>query len=637
VLTQGAAGSGGVGARDRNCGCCIASVFNTLGQLTSYTDADGATTTYEYEKEKDARLTKTSYTIEKEGFSQTYGYNETTGELQELTHASTGTDPAAGKFTATYDVEGKMLTEVYPNNMTATYNYNSLGQATGIGYVKNADCAKTCPETWFSDSVTPSIHGETLVQTSTLAKDSYAYDKDGRLTESQETPAGKGCTTRLYGYDEESNRTTLTKRESGTEACATEGGSTEWHTYDTANRPTDPGIAYEALGNTTTLPAADAGGNALTSSYYVDGQVASQTQSEKTIDYRYDPAGRTEETEAIVKGKPESTVIDHYAGSGEALTWSSEGTEKWSRNIPGIDGALDAIQTNAGTPTLQLHDLQGDIVATVKDSEAETKLASTYNSTEFGVPQPGTTPPKYAWLGANGLATELASGTATKGGVSYVPQDARNLQTEPVIPPGAFPDGKGEETPYTATVSSAELESTKAIAEQIFGEIEAARQKAAAEKAAAELKECQEEGGCGAQEEGGDPCKTSYAQGSLSYPAVGEVAAAWATISWCYNGHRVVSAGEKNHGDHVYNHWYSPVGTEFLGWTDKAEWLSNGVYLIQRIAVFHVEVEDDVPSEFEGGVAPQAEWSFDMEFELHPDGEASVWTSYSCSPSLTCP
>jgi hypothetical protein len=113
---------------------------------------------------------------------------------------------------------------------------------------------------------------------------------------------------------------------------------------------------------------------------------------------------------------------------------------------------LDAIQTNAGTPVLQLHDLQGNIVATVKDNEAETKLASTYNSTEFGVPQSGTTPPKYAWLGADGLATELSSGAATKGGASYVPQVARNLQTAPVVPPGAFPNGQGTGSQYESEI-----------------------------------------------------------------------------------------------------------------------------------------------------------------------------------------
>jgi hypothetical protein len=129
-----------------------------------------------------------------------------------------------------------------------------------------------------------------------------------------------------------------------------------------------------------------------------------------------------------------------------------------------------------------LHDLAGDIVATVNDSEAETKLASTYNSTEFGVPQPGTSPPKYAWLGANGLATELSSGTATKGGASYVPQIARNLQTASVVPPGAFPNGSGTGSENTAVIPGwstalANAESAATLAEYTVQQ-EALRKKA---------------------------------------------------------------------------------------------------------------------------------------------------------------
>jgi DNA-binding beta-propeller fold protein YncE len=453
---------------------------NTLGQMTSYTDADGSTTTYEYESGQDERLTKMSYKIGTEGFSQKYSYDETTGSMSELVDSAAGSDPSVGRFTATYDVEGKMLTEGYPNGMTAAYTVSPLGQAIGLEYVKTTHCTEKC--TWFSDSVSPSIHGETLAQTSTLAKDSYAYDKAGRLTETQETPTGKGCATRLYAYDEEANRTALTKRESGTETCATEGGSTEWHTYDTANRPTDAGVTYETFGNATKLPASDAGEHEITSSYYVDGQVASQTQNEETVNNYYDPAGRTRET--VSAGKTASTVISHYAGTGNALTWTTEGAEKWTRNVPGIDGALGAIQTNGGTPVLQLDDLGGDIVATAALSETETKLLSTYNSTEFGVPQPGTTPPKYAWLGAGGVASEpsFAAGTVTQGGASYVPEVARNLQTAPVVPPGAFPNGTGTGSVYTSVIPGwatavSNGESAATLAEYA-AKLEAARRKA---------------------------------------------------------------------------------------------------------------------------------------------------------------
>jgi streptogramin lyase len=450
----------------------ITSLANTLGEMTSYTDAAGVTTSYEYEKEKDARLIKTSYILGKEGFKQTYGYDETTGEMTELLDAAEK-GSAAGKFTATYDIEGAMHTESYPNGMTATYTHNQIGEATGLEYVKTTHCTEKC--TWFKDAVVPSIHGELLSQTSTLSHESYIRDPIGRLDEAQETPTGGKCDTRIYTYDEESNRTALTQRESPTELCATEGGKTEWHTYDTANRLTDPGITYETFGNITKLPTPDAGEFELASSYYVDNQVASQSQNGKTINYSYDPAGRT--LEAISAG---ITAVSHYASPGNALTWTceEEGKKeceeqketKWTRNIPGVDGALDAIQSNAGTPVLQLHDLEGNIVATASLSETATELLTKYNSTEFGVPT-SKEAPKYAWLGADGVASELpSSGTITQDGDTYVPQTGRPLQTESPTPP--IPANAG--TPF---VSSLEPWVIEGIAKG------AARQVAAAEAA----------------------------------------------------------------------------------------------------------------------------------------------------------
>ncbi len=151
---------------------------------------------------------------------QTYSYDPTTGFMTTLV------DSAAKTFTASYDVEGKLTSEVYPNGMCANTAYDSVGTATSITYLKTRNCSESNPTVWFSDSVLPGIHGETLSQASTLASENYAYDSAGRLLEAQETPAGKGCATRLYAYDEESNRTSLTTRTPGFEGkCATEGGT----------------------------------------------------------------------------------------------------------------------------------------------------------------------------------------------------------------------------------------------------------------------------------------------------------------------------------------------------------------------------------------------------------------------------
>ena len=426
----------------------ITSVLNTLGQLEKYTDAEGNTLTYVYNLDGQVEEVNDGQS-EKKGV-QTYAYAPSTGYLEKLV------DSSAGTFTATHDGEGKMLTDNYPNGMTAKYTYNTVGRPIGLEYKKEKDCASKCPETWFSDAGVPSIHGETLTQASTLSKEGYLYDKDGRLTETEETPTGKGCKSRLYAYDEESNRTSEVQRESSTETCVSEGGLLQAHSYDSANHLIDAGVKYETFGNTLTLPEADAEGHELTSTYYVDNQVAGQTQNEKTIEYVYDSAGRTMEAKSEVKStKVKATAIPHYSGPGEALTWTSEEEgKKWSRNIPGIDGALDAIEKSGEEtkPLLQLHDLQGNIVGTAALTETETKLLSTYNSTEFGVPNEGKAPPPYAWLGAGDVASEFSSGVSTEGGASYVPQIARSLQTAPVVPPGAFPNGDGTGSENTAVI-----------------------------------------------------------------------------------------------------------------------------------------------------------------------------------------
>ncbi len=450
----------------------LSSAYNKQGQLTSYTDADGNTTTYEYEgegsyngeKEKDGRL---RHVNDGKG-SQTYGYDETTGLMTKLV------DSAAGTFTASYNLAGHMTSETYPNNMTATYMRNSVGDATGLEYKKNADCAKTCPEIWFSDTVVPSIHGEELKQTSTLAEEpKYTYNAAGWLTEAQEIPTGKGCVTRLYAYNVESDRTSLTSREpTGEGKCASEGGAVEKHTYDEASRLIDTGVTYDTFGNTTKVPAADAGGSEISSSFYVDSQVASQTQGGETSAYYMDPAGRVRET--VSSGKTASVTIGHYLGSGSAISWVSEPEEKWTRNIPGIDGALSATQTSNGTVTLQLHDLQGNIVATAALSETETKVLSTYNSTEFGVPQAGTTPPKYSWLGAVGLTSESTTGTVVQDGITYVPQTGRPLQTQSLT----VPIPQNVETEYTDALEPWVAEADAADAAQQVVNAEQARKAA---------------------------------------------------------------------------------------------------------------------------------------------------------------
>jgi YD repeat-containing protein len=458
----------------------ITSVYNKLGQLTEYTDADANKTTYAYDV--DGRVQEVS---DSKG-SQVYAYDPTTGNLTKLL------DSAAGTFTASYDVEARITSVGYPNGMSAKYAYNEAGQSTHVEYVKESHCAGTCPEVWFSEGASYSIHGEALSRSSTLAGEAYTYDGAGRLTQVQETPAGKGCTTRIYAYDADSNRLSLTTREPGAEGkCATSGGAAENHGYDEADRLTDTGVVIDTFGNVTTLPAADAEGHEVKSTYYVSNQTHSANQSGKTITYNLDPDARSREV-ITEEGESKSTAVNHYPGPGEAVSWTSEGAEKYTRNIPGIDGTLSAVEQNGLAPILQLHDMEGNIVATAALSEAETKLLSTYNSTEFGVPTTST-PPKYSWLGATGVRTEFASGTTASNGGGYVPRLGQPLQTQPIYPPGVAPGGAWASGPYRGPAESWTGQSGAAWGAEASVR-EAARQREA-EEAAQEAAEAAMAGG----------------------------------------------------------------------------------------------------------------------------------------------
>ena len=336
-------------------------------------------------------------------------------------------------------------------------------------------------------SLVPSTHAQTLEDVNSLATNSYAYDQAGRLTEAHETPAGEYCKTRIYAYDEEADRTSLTSREPNSKKeCATEGGTIEKHSYDEADRLVDTGVSYNNFGDITKLPASDANGAELQNTYYIDGQLDEQKQGEQTIGYQLDPTGRPSET--IDTGTVNSTYQSHYTGPGNSPSWTVEPVSgHWTRYVQGISG-LAAIETGTSEPVLQLTDLHGDIVARASLSETATKLLSSERLTEYGVPTI-TKPEKYSWLGADLLPTELPSGVVAMGARSYVPKIGRFLQPDPVPGgtdnPYAYTDGNPvNETDLTgAFVEGAYLYAFFAEEDVRSSEREAAREQAAREEA----------------------------------------------------------------------------------------------------------------------------------------------------------
>jgi RHS repeat-associated protein len=389
----------------------ITTTYDALGQLTKYQDADGNTaeTTYDL-------LGRPVTTSDGKG-TQTRIYDASSGLLTELQ------DSAAGNFTASYDADGNLVERGLPNGLLAKTTYDEAGEPVHLSYSKAT--------TWLDFGAERSIYGQVLAQTSTLSSQQYTYDKAGRLTQVKDTPQGGSCTTRTYSYDLDSNREKLTTRAPGIGgACdTTSAGTTQTYAYDKADRLLKFALNYDDFGRIVSLPGTYAGGKLLTTSYFSNDMVASQTQNGITNTFQLDSALR--QRQRIQGGGLEGTEIFHYVDGSDSPAWT-ERAGTWNRNIVGIEGELAAIQNSSSGIALQLTNLHGDVVATASLSQSATGPTATFESDEFGNPK-GAGPGRFGWLGGKQRRTELASGVIQMGKRSYVPALGRFISVDPVL------------------------------------------------------------------------------------------------------------------------------------------------------------------------------------------------------------
>jgi RHS repeat-associated protein len=393
-----------------------ATAYDKLGRPTEYLDADGNVSTVTYDL-----LGRPVSTFDGKG-TQTRYYDATSGLLTKLE------DSAAGTFTAAYNADGAMTEEGLPNGLLAKTTYDEVGAPTNLTYTKVTSCSEKC--TWLEFSAERSIYGQVLSQTSLASSQQYTYDKAGRLTLVKDTPTGGGCTTRQYAFEADSNRTQLTTRApGGGGACdISSEGTVQKYSYDAADRLTDEGIKYDSFGRIESLPAKDAGGSALSTTFYSNEMVASQSQGGLTNSYQLDSTGRPRELK--VTGSKEATEVFHYAGGSDSPAWTAKGSE-WTRNIAGIGGGLAAIQPSSGETSLQLANLHGDVVATASLSPTAKGPTAKFEFDEFGNPKSGSAG-RFGWLGGKQRRAELPSGVIQMGVRSYVPALGRFLSRDPV-------------------------------------------------------------------------------------------------------------------------------------------------------------------------------------------------------------
>lgn len=417
----------GLPATDADGTRTISRGYDAIGRITSYTDADGqqSTTTYDL-------LSRPVVTNDGKG-TQTRTYDTSLDSRGLLTRI---VDSQAGAFNASYDDDGRPVTETYPNGLIACTSYDETGDATELAYHKSSDCLTG--SVWLDDKQTSSVHGQWLHhedQQLNGSSQDYTYDAAGRLTLTKDTVSG-ACTTRAYEFDNStgdgrnSNRTKLTTRVSTNSTCdTTSAGNVTNYQYDEADREKDTGFSYDAFGRTTAIPAAR-GGTATSATYFTNDRMASLTQGTTTRSYALDPDWRTRQRTA----SDTTTQTYHYSDDSDSPSWTQDkpngANPPYTRNVEGPDGNLAALVVS-GTATLQLTDLHGDVVATATTSTSATGPSATQEADEFGVPR-SSAGYRYGWLGGKERRTELSTGAVAMGQRLYIPQLGRFAQTDPV-------------------------------------------------------------------------------------------------------------------------------------------------------------------------------------------------------------
>ncbi|MFY1616319.1 RHS repeat-associated core domain-containing protein [Micromonospora sp. WMMD736] len=399
--------------------------YDGLGRQTSYTDADGTTSTTSFDllgrvaTSNDGKATRT-YTYD--------GGAERRGLLTSVN------DTQAGTFTGSYDVDGNVTSETWPNGVQVTTETDETGTPVAMTYAKPGCAAADC--TLYSESLVESAHGQWRKRSSSLSEQSYSYDQAGRLSSIQDTIGGQ-CTTRSYGFSASSNRMSASAYGPGADGVcqtATVASARTW-TYDTADRVNTAGYGYDALGRTTAVPAIDTAttsGGDVTIAYHSTDLVDTITQGGRTTDYVLDVTGeRIRSWTDNATGAPVQSLY-HYDGDEDSPSWTQETAGRFTRPVSGLSAMAGIFDSDSAQVNWQITNLHGDLVAAIHGGDEG--LSSTSEADEYGTPRnPGDIgTQRYGWLGAKQRAADTPSGIILMGVRLYNPATGRFLQTDPV-------------------------------------------------------------------------------------------------------------------------------------------------------------------------------------------------------------
>ncbi|MER6723702.1 RHS repeat-associated core domain-containing protein [Streptomyces halstedii] len=396
-------------------GGTITRAYDRLGRQISYTDADGGKTTTEYDLlDRPVKVTDTSPS------TVAYTYDHTAEPRGLVTKT---TDSIAGSFSATYDADGSVSSEKLPGGYTLKQTEDTTGSAADRTYTRDSDGAIV-----YSDTVTESIHSQ-VTNHAGWSDQTYRYDNVGRLTTVQDT-SETVCTSRAYAFDTRTNRKALTTTTAAPGLdCATAGGTTTNHTYDSADRIVDTGYTYDAFGRTTALPGSTIG-------YYANDLAYQQTSGGKRQTWQLDAGLRFRswkvETGSGTTWTQTQSKLNHYDSDGDNPRWITEDTATGAltRNVDSASGDLAATTSKTGDTILQLTTIHGDVALQLPLDTSKAPVA--LDSDEYGNPRTGQAATRYNWLGAKQRSTETLTGLTLMGVRLYNPVSGRFLSADPI-------------------------------------------------------------------------------------------------------------------------------------------------------------------------------------------------------------
>ncbi|MFJ6742646.1 DNRLRE domain-containing protein [Streptomyces sp. NPDC091279] len=389
--------------------------YDQLGRQISYTDADGARTTSEYDL-----LDRLVKVVDTAPSTTLYSYDHT---AEPGGMPTSMTDSVAGTFGYAYDADGNVKEERLPGGHRLTIRTDTGGATVNRTYTR------TDGTLVYSDTVTSSVHDQTVAHAGWSDQD-YRYDAAGRLVTVDDT-AGTVCTRRAYTFDARSNRTALTTATGSPGAdCPTGAGTTVRSTYDSADRITDSGHTYDAFGRTTALPS---GG---TVGYYANDLVHQQTAGGKRQTWQLDAALRFRSWE-VESGSGSTWTrtaakVNHYGNDSDVPRWTLDdpATGALTRNVASATGQLQATTAKNGSTVLQLTTVRGDIALQLPLDASEAPLVMDYD--EYGAPRTTSSAGRYGWLGGAQRSSETLTGLTLMGVRLYNPRSGRFLSADPV-------------------------------------------------------------------------------------------------------------------------------------------------------------------------------------------------------------